>query len=753
MLKLQEVTHRHRLLTEAGGTMRQRFENWMPWLGLSGAAALGLGVTFAFADATGLFSGGPRSQMPSAEVDIANSIGADPDSLVLSLALKSPETRGDSLAAIAAQPVSDEQVRARYLLAQDLIDQGKAGAAMPLLETLPEDFPELAIHSRIQLGKAQRASGDMETAQNTWRTVLQDHSDQPATAEALFQLGQSQPQYWEQLLERFPAHPRSVEIAHKRLVEEPQPTNERALLLVMTRHGIYHPDVLTYVDRLTEKYGDQLTAEEWQDVGFAYWERQAYRSAGSAYSKAPASPQVLYRAARGAQLGEQRQAAISGYNALKATFPEAPETGLGLIKLSYLVDNAAALQLLDQVVKQFPQRAGEALQEQVAIMEALDSPDTAKQLRERILKKHSSSAEAAVLRAQYARKAGRAGNWSGAIQWADQVLKENAEDELAPEMGFWAGKWASQAGQVKVATRRFEQVIRDYPDSYFAWRSAVALGWNVGNFQTVRSLQPRTALPNQRQSLPAGSDELQELYLLGQDEAAWALWQVEFESLQDPSVAEQFTDGVMRVGVGDTLDGIFMISSLDWRDAPEEQKTLQQLQQHPAYWHTLYPFPYADLIARWSAERQLNPLLVTALMRQESRFEPQIKSVVGATGLMQVMPETADWIRSRSSLTATNLENPNDNINLGTWYLDYTHAEYDNHSLYAVASYNAGPGNVADWIARGGYEDVDDFADKIPFPETKNYIRAVFGGYWNYLRLYSPEIAGQVANLQRLDTK
>ncbi|MGD1860913.1 MAG: transglycosylase SLT domain-containing protein [Leptolyngbyaceae cyanobacterium] len=733
--------------------MRQRFENWLPWLGLSGAAALGLGVTFVFVDATGLFSNDSRSRDTLAEADIVNSLNADPDSLVLSLALQSPEARGDSLAAIAAEPVSDEQVRARYLLAQDLIDQGRAGAAVPLLETLPEDFPELAVYSRIQLGKAQKASGDVATAQETWQTVLQDHGDQPATAEALFQLGQSQPQYWQQLLDTFPAHPRSVEIAHKRLVEAPQPENEKALLLVMTRHGIYHPDVLTYVNRLVDKYGDQLTAEEWQDVGFAYWERQAYKSAGSAYRKAPASPQVLYRAARGAQLGEQRQAAIAGYNALKASYPEAPETGLGLIKLSYLVSNEAALQLLDQVIQQFPQRAGEALQEQAKIMAALDSPDTAKQLRERILSEHGDSAEAAALRSQYAYNAGRAGNWSGAIQWADQVLTENAADESAPEMGFWAGKWASRAGQGKAAAQRFEQVIREYPDSYFAWRSAVALGWDVGNFQTVRSLQPRITLPNQRQSLPAGSDKLQELYRLGQDEDAWALWQVEFQNLQEPSVAEQFTDGVMRVGVGDTLDGIFMISSLDWRDEPEAQKTHQQLQQHPAYWQTLYPFPYADLIARWSTERQLNPLLVTALMRQESRFEPQIKSVVGATGLMQVMPDTAAWIRSQSNIAADNLANPNDNINLGTWYLDYTHAEYDNHSLYAVASYNAGPGNVADWIARGGYVDVDDFADKIPFPETKNYIRAVFGGYWNYLRLYNPEIASQVSSLQRSSTK
>jgi soluble lytic murein transglycosylase len=136
---------------------------------------------------------------------------------------------------------------------------------------------------------------------------------------------------------------------------------------------------------------------------------------------------------------------------------------------------------------------------------------------------------------------------------------------------------------------------------------------------------------------------------------------------------------------------------------------------------------------------------VTALIRQESRFEPQIESVVGARGLMQVMPSTADWIQGQTGIAIASLDNPEDNLNLGTWYLDYTHREYDNHSLYAVASYNAGPGNVADWIARDNYRDVDEFVDRIPFPETQGYVESVFGGYWNYLRLYNPEIAQRLA--------
>jgi soluble lytic murein transglycosylase len=749
LLELQEVTHQHQNLE---GAMRKRIENWMPWLGLSGATALGLGVTLAFVDAAGWLPGRDRPANVTTDVSSATSMAADANSMVLALALQPPEERADSLAAIASsRSESPEQVRARYLLANDLITQGRGGQAIPLLETLAEDYPEMAAYSRIKLGKAQKASGETDSAQQTWKTVLQKHGEQPASAEALYHLGLQQPQYWDQLLQRFPEHPRSVEIAHKKLVENPGSPNKKSLLLVMTRSGIYHPDVLSFVDTLVAEYGDQLSAEEWQDVGFAYWERQAYESAGKAYRQAPASPQPLYRAARGAQIADQREPAIASYNALRSQFPDAPETGLGLIKLSYLVNNETALLLLDQVIERFPQRAGEALVEKAKILEALDSPETAAKIRTQILKQYSNSEEAAELRSQYAHNAGNGGNWSGAIEWANQVLKDNTDAEVAPEMGFWSGKWMLRAGQTEAAMKRFEQVIRDYPESYFAWRSAVALGWDVGDFQTVRSQQPAIALPTQRQPLPTGSPTLQELYLLGQDKDAWALWQAEFANVQAPSVEEQFTDGVLRVGVGDNLDGIFMVSSLSWRDDPDERSAHKKLKTHPAYWQTLYPFPYAGVIASWSAKRGLNPLLVTALIRQESRFQPQIRSVVGAAGLMQVMPETAEWIQSKTGISSYNLDNPEDNINLGTWYLDYTHEEYGNHSLYAVASYNAGPGNVADWIARGGYIDEDDFAEKIPFPETKGYIRAVFGGYWNYLRLYNPEIARRIETLQQSD--
>ncbi len=655
--------------------MKQRLQAWLPIAAIAGVSALGVGMVWAVADAVGWIPNRASVTDSSAAPTDSN------DSALLALALQAPERRADPLAEIAENPNNPDHHRARYLLAVDRINQGNGGQALPLLENLENDYALLAPYILLKRGQAQQAANQNDAAIATWQTVVEDYGDQPAAAEALYQLGQTQPEHLDTLLAQFPAHPRSVEVAYQRLVETPDRPEAKDLLLIMTRHGLFHPELIVQVNRLVADYGPELTPEDWQAAGFAYWERQVYRGAGSAYAQAPPSPQSLYRAARGSQLGGEQATAmakgrsetIAAYQRLMVAFPEAPETAEGMLKLSFLVDNSTALNLLDQVIQTFPDRAGEALAEKAALLADLGSPEAAAQTRQTLLEDYSSTEAAAELRFRNARAAADGGNWSSAVDWAQQVLAENPDSEIAAEAGFWVAKWQERAGQGQAAQATYEQVLASYPESYFAWRSAVALGWEVGDFQTVRTLQPAVALPHQREPLPAGSETLQELYQLGQDQDAWTLWQVEFEAPQTPTVEAQFTDGVMRLGVGDNLDGIFMVSSLSWRDQPEEQAVYETLQTHPAYGQSLYPFPFAEPIARWSAQRQLNPLLVTALIRQESRFEPQIQSGVGATGLMQVMPDTADWIQGQTGIAINRLDDPEDNINLGTWYLDYTH--------------------------------------------------------------------------------
>ena len=729
--------------------MLNRIKQRLPLLALAGLSALSFGMVAAFVNNTDLTV--PGGEKAAAEAPLGG-LGerSRQDDPVLDLALQSAEQRAAALAQYAQGRDSLSQHRARYLLALDLIAADRGGSAIPLLDGLEASYPEMAPYILLAQAQAQRAAGQAEAAQATQDRLLTEYADDPAIAPVLFELGQQDPAQWDELLQRFPDHPKSVEVAHQRLTEDPNRADALPLLLTIARAGLHHPSVGDVLLRLKNQFADQLQPEDWQTVGFGLWRRDVYDEAGPAYARATPSPRNLYRAARGLQIGDQRDRAITLYNQLDQQFPEAPETATGLLRLSLSLPDEQALSVLDQVIARFPDRAAEAMLKRAEILDKLNSAESAQATRETILKDYSASEAAAEIRLENARNASQQGDLAMAVSWGRDALKHSPDADDSAEAGFWAGKWAADLGQTDVAQTLWEQVIAVHPESYFAWRSAVYLGWDVGDFQTVRDKVPAIAPLPRRSPLPTGSDTLKELYLLGQDQAAWERWQIEYVNRQDPSVPERFVDGLMRQTHGDYIDGIYQVSSLSLVDEPEEIEAYKALKQKPDYWHGVYPFPYADLIQTWSAERQLNPLLVLALIRQESRFMPKIRSVAGATGLMQVMPDTAEWIKEREpTITDYTITDPHDNIKLGTWYLDYTHREYDNHSMFAIASYNAGPGNVSEWISRGGYRDADDFADKIPFPETRGYIQSVFGNYWNYLRLYDPTIAAQVEQAQQ----
>lgn len=740
--------------------MLKTIKDKLPLLALLGVSTLSVGAVVTLLKATDAF--GPTSRVITSQSE--REAEASP---VLGLVKQPPEARQVALGAIAQQDRATESDRARYLLGLDLIARGSHEEAISTLAEIDESYP-LAAYSKIKQAQAQVAAGQAEAAEATWNEVLQTHPESTAAAEALYQLGERAgglgSNSWNQLLQKFPSHPRSVQIAHKQLALTAStdfstipiaPTaasatlalDELALMKIVARHGLSQANYLPTLSRLTDKYGSALTPEDWETIGFGYWENQSYGKAGEAYAKATPSPVGMYRAARGKENAGKTKEAIATYGLLNQTFPDAPETATGLLKLSALQDGQASMKTLDLVIERFPDRAGEALMMRADALDKLKSPESAKQARLSILSQYPASDAAAEIRYKNARANAKAGNIANAAQWAAQILTDSPDAELAPEAGFWLGKWLLRLNQPGEARSAFEQVIRQHSDSYYAWRSAVYLDWNVGDFDSVRSFTPQVVLPDRRSPLPAGSATLQELYLLGQDATAWAQWQYEFEDPQRPSVGEQFSDGILRLGVGDNLDGIFMLTSLSWRDLPEEKREYAQLKETPTYGQSIYPFPFASLILGWAEARSLNPLLVTALVRQESRFQADIKSWVGAVGLMQVMPETAEWISDKIGQSNYTLTVPEDNVKFGTWYLDFTHQEFANNSLYAVASYNAGPAAVDGWIEKADFRDADEFVEKIPYPETKGYISSVFGGYWNYLRLYNPEIAAKVADL------
>lgn len=144
---------------------------------------------------------------------------------------------------------------------------------------------------------------------------------------------------------------------------------------------------------------------------------------------------------------------------------------------------------------------------------------------------------------------------------------------------------------------------------------------------------------------------------------------------------------------------------------------------------SLFPFPYRELVEREARRNGLDPLLVVAVMRVESHFDPNARSPVGARGLMQLMPSTAAWVGRKASLgpeAAARLEDPETNIRLGCWYLGFLLRQYPRDLDWALAAYNAGQGSVGRW-QRG---------EKAVYPETRRYMARGRRTYAVYRWLY-----------------
>lgn len=654
------------------------------------------------------------------------------------------DQRVNKLQAIANRSeVTLDRSRARYLLAVDALDRYEGGAAVTLLADLELDYPVMAPSILLKRGRGYELSNEKIRAQETWQEIVEKYPDSPVAFIALELLGKVDANYWQTAITLYPKDPRLASILHHKLQQQPQSLElMRQILQVAPAHA-QTPAVR---DALLKKQAKKLTSEDWQAVADSFWHQGEYGQAIAAYQKAPISPQNLYRLGRSQQVSQQKQAAIATYQWLLKKYPKAPESATALKQLASLAPLKEAIGYLDRLQRDFPTEAADALLKKVGLLEK-GVPASAEQARKMLLKQYSSSDAAAQLRWQQASKLAKAGKTTEAWQWAQQLAQENPESSLAPKAIFWIGKWAQRLQRSDDAKSAFNNVLARYPYSYYAWRSAVMLGWNVGDFNTVRFLQPTATLPDVRPIPPAGSSLFKELYRLGQDQAAIAIFESEIQqrqaknNSQDLQVEEGFTQALLSLAQHQYLTGINQVFSLrDLVKTSQNQKSWQSLRKSADYWHALFPLPYQPLIFEWAAKRNLNPLLVASLIRQESRFEKKIQSPVGATGLMQVMPATAAWIAPQIKLKKYSLTNPKDNINLGTWYLDYTHRTYQNNSVLAIASYNAGPGNVAKWLKQFPSSDPDVFIEAIPFAETKGYVESVFGNYWNYLQLYDPSV-------------
>jgi soluble lytic murein transglycosylase len=157
----------------------------------------------------------------------------------------------------------------------------------------------------------------------------------------------------------------------------------------------------------------------------------------------------------------------------------------------------------------------------------------------------------------------------------------------------------------------------------------------------------------------------------------------------------------------------------------------------------LYPLPFRESLLKHATARDVDPRFVISIARQESRFQPDAKSVAAARGLMQFIAETSTSTSAELGLRdfrQDDLYNSDTAILFGSQYLASLFKQFPGQPQAVVASYNGGPDNMARWLARSRSNDPDRYVSEIGFSQTKDYVFKVMTNFWQYQQLYDEKL-------------
>jgi soluble lytic murein transglycosylase len=317
---------------------------------------------------------------------------------------------------------------------------------------------------------------------------------------------------------------------------------------------------------------------------------------------------------------------------------------------------------------------------------------------------------------------------ASAIQWYEDEVAANGDDRNAAR--YFIGRLAIRAGDSLTAVRNWETLARTDSLGYYGAlaRGALALG--------PAMLAPAPPLPES----PAAEVTLRRIDLLYASFLHEAATDVVARQLQ----RREFEDGELialaagLIARGWVQEGV----RLGWRAA--QRRSLND----PLVVRLVYPYPLRDMVVREAREHGLDPYLVAGLIRQESNFRPTGVSRAGAIGLMQLMPATGRELLHREGVRwdPRLLRSAEVNLHLGASHLSMLLERYEGKVPHALAAYNAGSRPVARWLQYPEAADSVQWVERIPYVETRGYVRAVLRNQSLYRALYPPSepFAGQV---------
>ena len=327
--------------------------------------------------------------------------------------------------------------------------------------------------------------------------------------------------------------------------------------------------------------------------------------------------------------------------------------------------------------------------------------------------------------------------------------------------GYWAARDSERAGKLAEARALYHAVLGRYDANWYGYLAKQRLnamkgntqsfptdsvvGRAIANLQTVTVAEETAGAAEEARIMKA-----EQLNNVGLDD--WAFEELARAAESGPkspkvnlAIAQIYRYQEDNVRALNTLKKSFP----DYSQMKPEEMTR-------AEWDVFYPLAYWDIIVQESRARNLDPYQVAGLIRQETVFDPRAKSAARAYGLMQVLVPTATLTAKKygvdRSITVDSLFEPRLNIQLGTAYLRDQIDKFGRIE-YVAAAYNAGPGRAVSWRTSLPLE-IDEWAEAVPFKETRGYVQGVVRNRLQYERLYDingnfrPEVGTKAVTAQ-----
>jgi soluble lytic murein transglycosylase len=347
-----------------------------------------------------------------------------------------------------------------------------------------------------------------------------------------------------------------------------------------------------------------------------------------------------------------------------------------------------------------------------------------------------------------------------------KLVDDYQSSSLVPAAMYWLARSFHAAGDDERSRDYLARLREAYPGEYYAVRGEeFEQTWNAKMFQVPMNSNMLLAPPTAEEQAEAEgwllswsnvqpaegetASQLPEPLLhdgrLRRGLILWTLDLTSDASSQIRDLKSEINDSPLdlyRLGLHLREHGLYRLAA-SCLDRLVSLAPLEARASIPTFVLKLtHQYHFNDLLVAEAVGVDLDPLLLLALVRQESNFEWHVESWAGAQGLMQIMPATADWIALQLGWTGFSqsmIYRPHVNVRFGTWYFAHQLSSFNNDIVAALTAYNAGPGRVMRWQTPEMAADDDLFLEYMPLEEPRLYVEKVYTHYDVYRDLYSGE--------------